>query len=283
MRQLSYGDAHGSHVGAGPRPAWVSAHRAAAASRIAAPAGRWGTRPYAAFMSVVLLVALVLAAPASAQSRKSYTFLDLEWGTSVEAARARLAKAGFTVTRVVEGQQEEFVVAGLHASIAAVDRGRRLVAVGRIAGQPIQVDLAFDKEGRLNHAIVTSRYWDGTIPGAKALVDLSTRLVMMYEEKFGPAIKRKDDGWIDTAQWPRAADGSLLAVYVRGVDGFMFSPSYKTALRVDFVGGRIAATSKIDQPPEGEKEPPKPRRLTKEELRQEYQKDPSAVEPPPRR
>lgn len=231
----------------------------------------------------LLVAAFALASPATAQSRKSYTFLDLDWGADAEAARAKLAKAGFTAVRAVEGQQEEFVVSGLHAQIASVDRGRRLVALGRMAGMPVQVDLAFDKEGRLNHVIVTSKYWDGTIPGAKALVDLATRLVMLYEERYGPAIKRKEDGWVDTAQWPRAEDGSLLAVYVRGTEGFMFSPSYKTALRVDFVAGRIAATSKIDQPPEGDKEPPKPKPLTKEQLRKEYMKDPAAVDPPPKR
>lgn len=263
-------------------------HASSAAARSFSRGPREGRRPRPrmtgrAAAVAVLAAILALADAAWAQSRKSYTFLDLEWGADIEAARAKLAKAGFTSVRAVEGQQEEFVVSGLHAQIASVDRGRRLVALGRIAGMPVQVDLAFDKEGRLNHAIVTSKYWDGTIPGAKALVDLATRLVMMYEERYGPAIKRKEDGWVDTAQWPRAEDGSLLAVYVRGTEGFMFSPSYKTALRVDFVAGRIAAASKIDQPPEGDKEPPKPKPLTKEQLRKEYMKDPAAVDPPPRR
>jgi hypothetical protein len=228
------------------------------------------------------LACLALAAPASAEARKSYTFLDLDWGTEPDAARARLEKAGFKVARnPVEGHQEEYVVVGLHAAIATVDRGKRLVASGKIAGHAVQVDLAFDKEERLNHVIVTSKYWDGTIPGAKALVDLATRIVMMYEERFGPAIKRKEDGWVDTALWPRAGDGSALAVYVRGIDGFMFSPSYKTALRVDIVAGRIAAASRIELPPEPEKPPPKPRLLTKEELRKEYQKEPGEFMPPP--
>ena len=247
------------------------------------PALSRGRQGWIARAAAFLFVAFALAAPASAQARKSYTFLDLEWGSGLESARAKLAKAGFQVTRAVEGQQEEFVVTGLHANIVSVDRGRRLIAAGRIAGRPVQVDLAFDNEDRLNHAIVTSKYWDGTIAGAKVLVDLATRIVMMYEERYGPAIKRKEDGWVDTAQWPRAGDGSLLAVYVRGTEGFMFSPSYKTALRVDFVGGRVAATSKIDQPPEADKEPPKPKPLTKEQLRREYERDPSAVEPPPPR
>lgn len=233
---------------------------------------------------LALAAALAFAAPASAQARKSYTFLELPWGADMAAARAQLEKAGFRVAKPpVEGHQEEFVVTGLHAAIASVDRGTRLVAAGKFAGQPVEVHLAFDKEGRLNHVIVTSKFWDGTIPGAKTMVDLATRIVMYYEERYGPAIKRKEDGWVDTALWPRAADGSLLAVYVRGTEGFMFSPSYKTALRVDFVGGKIAAASRIEMPPEPEKEPPKPRPLTKEELRREYQKNPSEFVPPPRR
>jgi hypothetical protein len=231
--------------------------------------------------AMALLAAVALAAPAAAQAQKSYNFLDLAWGTDMEGARAKLVRAGFQGIRQTEGPQEEFVVNGLHAAVASVNRGQRLIAQGRFAGQPVQVDLAFDKDGRLNHVIVTSKYWDGTIPGARTLVDLAARWVMMFEERYGAATKRKDDGWVDTALWPRAGDGSVLAVYVRGTEGFMFSPSYKTALRVDFVGGRAAETTKIELPPEGEKEPPKPKPLTKDQLRKEYQKDPAAIEPPP--
>ncbi len=227
-------------------------------------------------------LAVAFAAPVSAQGRKSYNFLDLPWGADMASVRARVEKAGFRIAKPpVEGYQEEFVVNGLQAAIASVDRGKRLIATGKIAGTPVQVDLAFDKEDRLNHVIITSKYWDGTIPGARTMVDLSTRLVMFYEERYGAAVKRKEDGWVDTALWPRAADGSLLAVYVRGTEGFMFSPSYKTALRVDFVGGAIAEASKIEMPPEADKEPPKPRPLTKQELRREYEKDPSEFIPPP--
>lgn len=225
--------------------------------------------------------ALALAMPAAAQAQKSYTFLDLAWGSDMDAVRAKLTRAGYQAIRQTEGPQEEFVVNGLHAAVASVNRGQRLIAQGRFAGQPVQVDLAFDKDGRLNHVIVTSKYWDGTIPGARTIVDLTARWVMMFEERYGAAVKRKDDGWVDTALWPRAADGSVLAVYVRGTEGFMFSPSYKTALRIDFVGGRAAEATKIELPPEGEKEPPKPKPLTKEQLRKEYQKNPSEVEPPP--
>lgn len=265
----------------------MSLHRRATAAPVRSPAAlavraaqRLGVHALAAALLICLMAAL--APPSAAQARKSYTFLDLAWGSDVDTVRARLQAAGFRIAGpLVEGAQPEFVVAGLLASLASVDRGTRLVANGRIAGQPVRVDLSFGKDQRLNHVIVTSQYWDGTVAGARALVDLSTRLVMLYETRYGAAIKRKDDGWVDTALWPRAADGSLLAIYVRGIDGFMFSPSYKTALRADFVGGRVAATTKIDLPPEADKEPPKPKPLTKQQLRREYERDPSAIEPPP--
>jgi hypothetical protein len=237
-----------------------------------------------AVLAALLVAFAVLAAagPAQALSRKSYTFMGLEWGTSLAAARAQLTRAGFRVEGgPVEGPQPEFAVSGMQASLAAVDRGTRLVAVGRFAGQPIRVDLAFGKEDRLRHVILTSQYWDGTIPGARTLVDLSTRLVMYYEERYGAATKHKGDGWIDTALWPRAADGSELGIFVRGVEGFMFSPSFKTALRVDFVSSRAAAGARIELPPPGYKPPAKPKLLTKEQLRKEYSRNPAEVEPPP--
>ena len=40
---------------------------------------------------------------------------------------------------------------------------------------------------------------------------------------------------------------------------------------------------RIEMPPEAEKPPPKPKPLTKDELRREYQKDPSEFAPPPPR
>ena len=104
---------------------------------------------------------------------------------------------------------------------------------------------------------------------------------MMYEEEYGPARKRKEDGWIDTASWPRAADGSALPLYVRGVEGFMFSPSYKTALRVDFVGGKLVDFKIQADETDGVVRYPRARTLTKKELYEEHSKDPSTREPPP--
>ena len=69
---------------------------------------------------------------------------------------------------------------------------------------------------------------------------------------LGPSSAIPDDARGAALAWRQVVmspDGSLLAVYVRGVEGFMFSPSYKTALRVDFVGGKIAEASRIETPP----------------------------------
>src|SRR5690606_16313436 len=60
-----------------------------------------------------------------------------------------------------------------------------------------------------------------------------------FEKQYGPARKRVDDRWPDTAYWGKAKDGSTLSVHVRGINGFMFSPSYKTALRIDFANAKF--------------------------------------------
>jgi hypothetical protein len=234
------------------------------------------------FLPAVAGAALLFAASsASAQGPKGYSFMGLDWGIAPAEAKTRLEKAGFRIGREAEGAQEEFTVNGLHAAMRNVDHGRRLVATGRFAGQPINLVLAFGKADQLQHVVLTSQYWDGTIPGAKTLIDLATRFVMLYEEEYGPARKRKEDGWIDTASWPRAADGSMLALYVRGVEGFMFSPSYKTALRVDFVSGKLPDFRDPAAETDGVVRYAKPRALTRKELYEQYGKDPSAREPPP--
>jgi hypothetical protein len=218
----------------------------------------------------------------------SYRLFGLQWGIGADAARARLQQAGFRVVGLSEGPREEFVVRGLHAALAATDRGRRLVANGKIAGQAVTLDLAFGQNDRLHHAGITSRYWDGTVADARALIDLATRLVMLYEETYGPARKRKADGWIDTAIWPRAKDGSSLSIAVRGVEGFMFSPSYKTALKAEFAlgspspVGTEARGAPLPMEKDAAAEQPRPL-MTEKELQKEYQKDPAAIDPPPPR
>ena len=89
-----------------------------------------------------------------------------------------------------------------------------------------------------------------SIPGARALITQAEKTVAAFEKQYGTAKKRIDDRWPDTAYWGNAKDGSTLTVHVRGINGFMFSPSYQTALRIDFAnpkltGGAVAGV-KID-------------------------------------
>jgi hypothetical protein len=180
--------------------------------------------------------AMTIGAGASAQQKQNdtYSFAGLRWGMGASEARAQLARSGFKVTGQTAGKQREFAVDRLHAVYATLDRGKRIVAQGRIANYPFTAELAFGSGDKLNHVILTSRNWDGTIQGGRAMIDLAERIVAGYERSYGEARKRRDDNWVDSAAWAPARDGSQLAVHVRAINGFMFSPSYRTALRIDF-------------------------------------------------
>jgi hypothetical protein len=177
--------------------------------------------------------------PAQAQVASSYKFMGLDWGMSQKAVRAALAKRRFRVIRHTRGAQKEFSINKFHGKFQRVNRGRRLVAVGRVAGQPVFVDFVFGDNDKLAHVIVKSRWWNRTVRGARKIITLSKTLIEMYAERYGAPKVIQDDGWPDTASWQPAGDGSRLHVFVRGEKGFMFSPSYKTGLRVHFYNPNI--------------------------------------------
>jgi hypothetical protein len=196
--------------------------------------------------------AMAVAMPAAAQQQPvaSYTFNGLAWGMKSADARAALAKAGFRVTGQVMGKRREFAIDRLHAVHSAIDRGRRVLAVGRYQGYPVNVELAFGKNDQLNHVFIMSAYWNRTIPGARVIITQAEKTVAALEKQYGPAKKRIDDRWPDTAFWGNAKDGSRLTVHVRGINGFMFSPSYQTAMRIDFakpqLGNGAVAGVRVD-------------------------------------
>jgi hypothetical protein len=183
----------------------------------------------------------VAAAAASAQQIKdSYSFMGLKWGMNAKEAQAQLATRGFRFNGNVAGPAAEFAVQALHGASVRVDRGRRLQFLGNYAGQAMTVHLVFGANDQLGHVIMLSRDWDKTVLGAKRMIRQAETVVQMLEEQYGPAQKHKDDGWVDTAVWPQAKDGSRMALHVRGEKGFMFSPSFRTALRVDFEQPRLS-------------------------------------------
>lgn len=192
-----------------------------------------------AIVGAVAAAAMLIGAPAMAQQTASYTFQGLAWGMKAAEAKNALAKAGFRVTAQVMGKRREFAIDRLHAVYSAIDRGKRMIAVGRFEGYPVNVELAFGKNDQLNHVIIMSAYWNRTIPGARAIIALAEKTVTSLEKKYGPAKKRIDDRWPDTAYWGNSKDGSTLSVHVRGINGFMFSPSYQTAMRIDFANAKF--------------------------------------------
>jgi hypothetical protein len=209
-------------------------------------------RVRAAIVGALGAAAMTLGAPALAQQKSvdSYTFQGLSWGMNAAQAKSVLAKAGFRVTGQVAGKRREFAIDRLHAVYSVLDRGKRLIAVGRLEGYPVTVELAFGKNDRLNHVFIMSSFWNRTIPGARALISQAEKTVAALEKQYGLAKKRIDDRWPDTAYWGNAKDGSTLTVHVRGINGFMFSPSYNTAMRIDYAnakfnGGQIAGV-KVD-------------------------------------
>lgn len=209
-------------------------------------------RVRAAVVGGLGMAAMLAGAPAMAQQSPvlSYTFHGLAWGMKAADAKTALAKAGYNVTGQAAGKRREFAIDRLHAVYANLDRGKRLMAVGRFEGNPVTIELAFGAKDSLNHVIIMSNYWNGSILGARALIAQAEKTVAALEQKYGPARKRIDDRWPDTAYWGNSKDGSTLTVHVRGINGFMFSPSYKTAMRIDFAnakfnGGQVAGV-KVD-------------------------------------
>ena len=195
----------------------------------------------AAIVAAAGAVAMLAGAPAMAQQQPaaSYTFHGLAWGMKSGEAQKSLARAGFKVTGQAIGKRREFTIDRLHAAYAVIDRGKRVIAVGRVEGYPVTVELAFGKNDQLNHVIIMSAYWNRTIPGARAIITQAEKTVASLEKQYGPAKKRIDDRWPDTAYWGSAADGSKLTVHVRGINGFMFSPSYQTAMRIDYFNPKL--------------------------------------------
>jgi hypothetical protein len=192
-----------------------------------------------AIVGAVAAAAMLIGAPAMAQQTASYTFQGLAWGMKSAAAQQALATAGFKVTGQAMGKRKEFAIDRLHAVNAVIDRGKRVIATGRFEGYLVTVELAFGKNDQLNHVIIMSTYWNRTIPGARAIIAQAEKTVASLEKKYGPAKKRADDRWPDTAYWGNSKDGSTLTVHVRGINGFMFSPSYQTAMRIDFANAKF--------------------------------------------
>jgi hypothetical protein len=216
-----------------------------------------------AFVAAVGTAALVIGMPAMAQQQQvqTYAFKNLTWGMKQADAQKALAAAGYRITGQTAGKRTEFAIDRLHAVKSAIDRGKRVIAVGSFEGYPVTVELAFGKNDQLNHVFIMSAYWNRTIAGARQIIAQAEKTVAALEQQYGVA-KKRFDGWPDTAYWGNSKDGSTLTVHVRGINGFMFSPSYQTAMRIDYAnpkfnGGAIAGV-KVDLKATGWSDGPMP-------------------------
>ncbi len=192
-------------------------------------------RCFSLLAGIVGISALFGTAPAQSFT-DTYTFSGLQWGSSPSEAAEALKKQGFVIdAQPVFGPRTEFVEKGAWGAFARKDRGKRVIAKGKVAGEMTRVELIFGWNDQLEHVIVGAAMWDGTIPGAVRMTKFADRLATQLEMQYGATIeKRRPFGWTDTARWMEASDGSKVKLYVRGTHGFMFFPKDQTTVRVHF-------------------------------------------------
>lgn len=188
----------------------------------------------AAAGAAAFCLTVILGLPATATG-PTYTFAGLTWGSTPEQVTRHLVQKGFKVSSPKDGPVTEFVEMNAWLDVRTVDRGKRLFATGSFLGAKVEVDLVFGFNDRLERVHLRVPTWDGTRKGAKQMVATGDRLVAHYEQNFGrPYEKRDPFGFIDTARWSPAADGSHVEMYIRGSEGFMFYPEHTTSLSINF-------------------------------------------------
>jgi hypothetical protein len=205
---------------------------------------RDSTRKFLRFSALTGLVAgMLLAMTGLSSAAETYTFAGLRWGSSPAEVRKALKAQGFSVRRTVKGARRELAENGAWGEWVRKDRGKRLIARGKVGGMRSNVELVFGSNNRLQRVIVSWRDWNGTIPHATRLTKVATAVTKQLESQYGRSNERRDPfGWIDTAKWLPAADGSGMEVIIRGTNGMMFYPGDKTGVRMNFwnakYGGR---------------------------------------------
>ena len=185
-------------------------------------------------LAAVAAAALTAIAGSASAASDSYTFAGLEWGSSPEAASNVLKSKGFKIGPVVKGPQRELVENGAWGEFVTIDRGKRLLATGTVAGQKADVHLVFGSNDRLDRVIVSLPEWNGTVPHAEQLTKAAATLTSQLEKQYGATAEKRDFfGWPDTARWQPAQDGSRMEMLIRGTRGMMFYPGYRTGVRLD--------------------------------------------------
>jgi len=181
----------------------------------------------------------LVASTGIVQAAESYPFAGLRWGSSPAQAKRTLAARGFKVSRVVKGPQRELAENGAWGQWVKRDRGKRMIASGKVGGMKTDVELVFGRNNSLQRVIVRWPDWNGTIPHAKRLTHMATAVTRQLEGQYGRSSERRDPfGWIDTARWLPAEDGSRMELIVRGTNGMLFYPGDRTGVRLHFWNAR---------------------------------------------
>lgn len=188
------------------------------------------------FMGLVgVLTGAVMAMSGVASAAETYTFGGLRWGSTPKEATTTLRKKGFRVVRTVKGPRRELVEDGAWGKFVRKDRGKRMIARGKVGGMRTDVELVFGRNERLQRVIVKWPNWNGTISHAKRLTTTATKVTRQLESQHGRASERRNPfGWIDTARWQSASDGSGMELIIRGTNGMMFYPGDRTGVRLHF-------------------------------------------------
>ena len=190
--------------------------------------------------AVGVAAAMTIGAGTALAAKNTYTFAGLKWGSSPKAAISKLKRQGFKRFRTAKGKRVEFVMRDAHGVFVRRNRGKRILARGKWSGERVTVEMIFGRNNKLQRVIVRTRNWNGTTKHAKRMTGLANTLTSQLENQFGPTAKKSQPfGFVDTATWAIASDGSRMQLYVRGTNGFMFYPRDKTGLRVHFSNPRF--------------------------------------------
>ncbi len=185
--------------------------------------------------ALAMLAAMAMGIGPASAANDSYTFAGLKWGSSPQEVEKALAAQGFKVSDPQFGPRKEFVSDNAWGRFTTRDRGKRLIAKGLVAGEKLDVELIFGTNDALQHIIVLGPKWNGTMEHSDSMRSLADTLASQLQLQFGqPAEKRDPFGFVDTATWQPARDGSRAEFYVRATNGGIFFPGNETTMRANF-------------------------------------------------
>jgi len=191
--------------------------------------------------ALAILAAMALGISPASAANDSYTFAGLKWGSSPQEVEKALAAQGFKISDPQFGPRKEFVSNNAWGRYDTRDRGKRLIAKGLVAGEKLDVELVFGTNDALQRIIVVGPKWNGTMEHSDSMRSLANSLAGQLQLQFGqPAEKREPFGFVDTATWQPARDGSQAEFYVRATKGGIFFPGNETTMRLNFWNPRYA-------------------------------------------